>query len=102
TKPSPSVLAKPLQIAPRTPAASISKPAAPAMGAPRSITPPPAPAKPGATPLPATTPAAQSAAPAGRGVVLQIGSYTSETEANTSWQTYKAAHSSVAGYAPDV
>lgn len=34
--------------------------------------------------------------------VLQIGSYKSDAEANASWQTYKAGHSSVAGYAPDV
>jgi len=34
--------------------------------------------------------------------VLQIGSYKSEAEANASWQTYKGAHPTVAGYAPDV
>jgi cell division septation protein DedD len=38
----------------------------------------------------------------GGGYVLQIGSFTSQAEANASWQTYKAAHSSVAGYAADV
>jgi cell division septation protein DedD len=43
-----------------------------------------------------------SAAAQGGGYVLQIGSYPSESEANASWQTYKQAHASVSGYAPDV
>jgi cell division protein FtsN len=47
--------------------------------------------------IPPRRPAQQSG-----GYVLQIGSFTSQAEANASWQTYKAAHSSVAGYAPDV
>jgi cell division protein FtsN len=34
--------------------------------------------------------------------VLQIGSYTSEAEANASWQTYKQVHAGVAGYTPDI
>ncbi|MBV9571109.1 MAG: SPOR domain-containing protein [Alphaproteobacteria bacterium] len=38
----------------------------------------------------------------GGGYLLQIGSYTSAAEASASWQTYKGAHPSVAGYAPDV
>jgi cell division protein FtsN len=47
------------------------------------------------------TTATQSAG-SGSGYVLQIGSYTSEAEANTSWQSYKQAHPSVAGFSPDV
>jgi cell division protein FtsN len=48
-----------------------------------------------------TVAAAEPEAHAG-GFVLQIGSYKSEAEANTSWQAYKVAHPAVAGYAPDV
>jgi cell division septation protein DedD len=51
---------------------------------------------------PPTGPAAAATQHASGGYVLQIGSFTSQAEANASWQTYKAAHSSVAGYAPDV
>ena len=39
---------------------------------------------------------------AGSGYVLQIGSYTSEAEANASWQTYKQSHASVAGFSADI
>jgi cell division protein FtsN len=41
-------------------------------------------------------------ATAGSGYVLQIGSYTSEAEANASWQTYKQSHVSVVGFSPDI
>ncbi len=54
---------------------------------------------------PAAAQLAQQPAPATQGAggfVLQIGSYKSEAEANASWQTYKGAHPTVAGYAPDV
>jgi len=49
----------------------------------------------------AGTTATQSAAPSS-GYILQIGSYTSEAEANTSWQSYKQAHPSVAGFSPEI
>jgi cell division protein FtsN len=53
----------------------------------------------------ALSPTAQqpaSAAQGAGGFVLQIGSYKSQAEADASWQTYKGAHPSVAGYAPDI
>ncbi|HEX3945817.1 MAG TPA: hypothetical protein VHW69_17210, partial [Rhizomicrobium sp.] len=110
------------------PAAVTPKNTAPAAtGTPRVITPPPATPKKAVpqtnakstaptdtaminkvlaaqqTPTTQQAPAAQQAPKTQRaGYVLQIGSYTSEAEANASWQTYKAAHSSVAGFAPDV
>lgn len=86
----------------------------PAVGAPKTITPPAArpesaqPQSPSASAEqvsanPAAAAPAQQASPAGQGgYVLQIGSYTSEAEANASWQTYKQVHAGVAGYAPDV
>jgi cell division septation protein DedD len=121
-KPKPEILAKPTIVKPHATALGIvtpkgSSPAA--TGAPRVIT-PPAPKIPPRTNAQSSasndtamidkvlaaqrSPAAQSAQAAqhGGGYVLQIGSYTSQAEANASWQTYKAAHSSVAGYAPDV
>jgi cell division protein FtsN len=56
-------------------------------------------------PAAAPPPTVQQPAPVAQGTsgfVLQIGSYKSEAEANASWQTYKGAHPSVAGFAPDV
>lgn len=50
--------------------------------------------------IPATPPPAPNIQ--SDGYVFQIGSYTSAAEASTSWQTYKTAHPSVAGYTPDV
>lgn len=104
------------------PVAVTRKNTAPAAGTPRVITPPPATPKKAVPQTNAkstastdtavinkvlaaqqTSPAPQApAAQHAGGYVLQIGSYTSEAEANASWQTYKAAHSSVAGFAPDV
>jgi cell division protein FtsN len=37
-----------------------------------------------------------------RGILLQIGSYKSEAEANESWRAFKARHAIVAGYRSDV
>jgi len=85
-----------------------------ALGAPKPITPPAArlesveaqPAAPTAAQASAdagAVPPATQSTPAGQGgYVLQIGSYTSEAEANASWQTYKQVHADVAGYAPDI
>jgi cell division protein FtsN len=57
-----------------------------------------------AKPAPAQTATAPSALAerGGGGFVLQIGSYPSEAEASTSWESYKSAHPAVAGYAPDI
>jgi cell division septation protein DedD len=53
-----------------------------------------------AKPAPAAAPAP---APAKlKGVELQIGSYKSETEARQSWNAFKSAHASAAGYQADV
>jgi cell division septation protein DedD len=60
----------------------------------------PAPAD--AKPATADAKPAADAKPVGGGILLQIGSYKSDSEANASWQTYKGAHSSVAGYSSDV
>ncbi|HEY2071402.1 MAG TPA: SPOR domain-containing protein [Rhizomicrobium sp.] len=56
------------------------------------VTPPPTPVQ------TETAPAATS----GGAYVLQIGAYKSEDEANAAWKSYKAKHSLLSGYAPDV
>jgi cell division protein FtsN len=122
-QPRPETLMKPAGVKPHAtaPASITPKNASSATAAPRVITPPsiakktvaPATPKSGApndsamiekvlsaqqAPAAPSAPAAQHSG----GYVLQIGSFTSQAEANASWQTYKAAHSSAAGYAPDV
>ncbi len=71
-----------------------------ATGAPRSlVAPTAAPVTTAATPAP--KPAA--AAPAGGGVVLQIGAYKSQADADGAWKTYKARHSALlSGYSSDI
>lgn len=123
-KPKPETVTKPAAVKPNLPPAMITPRSSPpaATGTPRVITPsstavkktPPAANPKSAAPndsaminkvLAAQQPSAAPSAPAaqhGGGYVLQIGSFMSQAEANASWQTYKAAHSSVAGYAPDV
>jgi cell division protein FtsN len=85
--------ARPQSVPPTTTAAPAPKPATPATrtAALNPAAPPPAPAQ---QPAAATQGAG--------GFVLQIGSYKSQAEADASWQTYKGAHPSVAGYAPDI
>jgi hypothetical protein len=113
-KASPPVASKPVRTGPVTFAPPVLAPV-PATGAPRSIMPPamkpataqqkpmaPAVAKPSLPPSSAAPTATQAAAPGVGGFVLQIASYTSDAEASASWQTYRAAHSSVAGFSPDV
>ncbi|MBA2587005.1 MAG: SPOR domain-containing protein, partial [Alphaproteobacteria bacterium] len=75
--------------------------AATATGAPRSL------AAPAAAPTvaPATSaPKPVVAAPAtSGGIVLQIGAYKSQADADTAWKTYKAKHSALlSGYSSDV
>ena len=76
-------------------------PSSSATGAPRSlVAPTAAPTTAAATPAP--KPAA--AAPAsGGGVVLQIGAYKSQADADAAWKTYKAKHSALlSGYSDDI
>jgi cell division protein FtsN len=116
TAPSAPVAAKiePQRVATRAPT-NLTKPTvAPVMPAhpitaPDSLPPPTsfkAPAASSPSPAPASTPTANPkstpAPPATTGIVLQIGSYKSETEANESWKTFKAGHDAASGYQPDV
>jgi len=74
-------------------------PAATATGAPRSLV------APTAAPAAATlAPKPAAAAPAsGGGVVLQIGAYKSQADADGAWKTYKARHSALlSGYSSDI
>jgi cell division protein FtsN len=78
-----------------------AQPIGPATAPPRSLsaTTAPPPAKPAPAPsVPvATQPAASGA------VVLQIGAYKSQADANTAWTIYKSKHSALlSGYSPDV
>jgi len=99
--------AKPAPAAPATkPAAAPAKPTTVATAAPLKLTPAPeentvAPSKP-AAPAPvkaatATPPAAPAPAPVPSGVLLQIGSYKSQAEAEAAWTAYKARHASLVG-----
>ena len=90
--------------APAKPAAAPAQPIGPATAPPRALnsptTVPPAPAKPAAAPA---VPVAAAPAASGGSVVLQIGAYKSQADANTAWTIYKSKHSALlAGYAPDV
>jgi hypothetical protein len=72
--------------APAKPAAAVP---ATATGAPRPLSPPP-------------QIVAAQAAPAG-GIVLQIGSYKSQAEAENAWKTYKAKHAALlSGYSDTI
>jgi cell division protein FtsN len=109
TEPPPARMAavEPPKSVPPKPAALPAQPArpiGPATAPPRSLNsnaaPPAAmaanPAR--AAPVPAASPPAASGA-----VVLQIGAYKSETDANTAWTIYKSKHAALlAGYSPDV
>ena len=81
-----------------------AQPIGPATAPPRSLnatTPSPA----AATAKPAPAPSAPVATqPAASGaVVLQIGAYKSQADANTAWTIYKSKHSALlSGYSPDV
>ena len=98
--PKPAPAAKPSQL-PAQPA----KPIGPATAPPRSLnsaaaTPPvTAAVKPSpAAPVPVSSPPAASGS-----VVLQIGAYKSQADANTAWTIYKSKHAALlAGYSPDV
>ena len=101
--PPPKPAAKPAS-APAQPAAAIG----PATAPPRALsaTPvqnPTASAKAGPSPAatkPAPSPAAASASGA---VVLQIGAYKSQADADTAWTVYKSKHAALlTGYAPNV
>ncbi|HSC18970.1 MAG TPA: SPOR domain-containing protein [Rhizomicrobium sp.] len=106
--------AAPPKAAPAQNMASVANRPHPALGAPKTITPPAARLQSGqvqpptsnteqASANPAEPPPAPPASAGGQGgYVLQIGSYTSEAEATASWQTYKQVHAGVAGYAPDI
>jgi cell division protein FtsN len=52
-----------------------------------------------ASPPPATAPTVQAAAGS---MLLQIGSYKSQDEANTAWATFQKRHPIAGGYSPDV
>jgi hypothetical protein len=94
----------PAKPAPAKAASLPAQPIGPATAPPRSLnataTPPAAaPAKPALAP---SVPAATQPAASGT-VVLQIGAYKSQADANTAWTIYKSKHSALlAGYAPDV
>ena len=97
---------KPAAAAPKPSAvtAQPAQPIGPATAPPRSLntataTPPAAaPAKPASAPVPVTTQSAASGS-----VVLQIGAYKSQTDANTAWTIYKSKHGALlSGYSPDV
>ena len=81
--------------------ASAQSPLSPrvATRAPAQLAPPPQAASP-SPPAASETPS-PPAMPV-RGILLQIGSYKSEVEANESWRAFKARHATVAGYRPDV
>ena len=94
--PAPTVLkSKPVQSAAQDPVAQPKAAPAPQESEPA----PPPPAQPTVTPVDTT-----GAEPAvARGAVLvQIGSYKSETEAMHSWAAFKAKHGAAAGYRPDI
>jgi len=102
----PAPAPKPAMSAPK-PAAATTQPAqpvGPATAPPRSLSaataapPAPAPVKPAAASVPVTTQAAASGS-----VVLQIGAYKSQADANTAWTIYKSKHGALlSGYSPDV
>ncbi len=90
--------AKPATPPPPAMKQAVIPPAATATGAPRSLVAPTA-ATAAATPAP--KPAA--AAPATGGVVLQIGAYKSQADADAAWKTYKAKHAALlSGYSDDI
>jgi hypothetical protein len=96
--PKPVPAMKPSQLPPQ-PAA----PVGPATAPPRALATAAAPAPAAPKPVPAAAPPAASASPATGAVVLQIGAYKSQADADAAWTTYKAKHASLlAGYAPDV
>ena len=95
--------------APAKTVAPASQPAlaiGPATAPPRSLTadaaPPPATStKPAPAPAPSVPVAAGPAASGS--VVLQIGAYKSQADANTAWTIYKSKHSALlSGYSPDI
>ncbi|MBV9061349.1 MAG: SPOR domain-containing protein [Alphaproteobacteria bacterium] len=100
--------AAPVKVAPPRPLTGAPHSIMPNMAAPpaarpaTTVPPAPAPQQSANAQKRATAAAAPTANTGAQGFVAQIGSYTSEAEANASWQTYKAGHPSVAGYAPDV
>ena len=119
---------KPVPVAKTEPAKPVASKPAPAAAPPKSMAaliqqsnaapvpakpvakPAPLPAKPMAAVPPAATgaprplsgPPQTVAAPAG-GIVLQIGSYKSQAEADTAWQRYKAKHAALlSGYGDNI
>ena len=79
---------------------AVIPPPATATGAPRSlVAPTAAPATVAATPSPKPA----TAAPASGGIVLQIGAYKSQADADAAWKTYKAKHAALlSGYSDDI
>jgi cell division protein FtsN len=95
--PSPTVLkSKPVQIPAQNPAALPATPPAPHTSEPAPV---PAPAKPAVA---STNTNTSEPAVASGGVLLQIGSYKSDSEAMQSWNAFKARHAIAAGYRPDI
>ena len=76
-------------------------PSSNATGAPRSlVAPTAAPTTAAATPAPKPATATPAS---GGGVVLQIGAYKSQADADAAWKTYKAKHSALlSGYSDDI
>ena len=96
---------KPAPAKPATPPVQSAQPVGPATAPPRSLN--------GATATASTAAPAKSVpappvpvsakAAAGGSVVLQIGAYKSQADANTAWATYKTKHSALLdGYSPDI
>jgi cell division protein FtsN len=104
-KPAATVAAKPATPPPAMKQAMIPAPAATATGAPRSLVSlAAAPTSAAATPATATpAPKPAAATPPSGGVVLQIGAYKSQADADAAWKAYKAKHAALlSGYANDV
>jgi cell division protein FtsN len=93
---------KPAPAPPKQAAALQAQPAAPigpATAPPRSLNTPPATV---AAKAPAPSVAAQPVTASGA-VVLQIGAYKSQADANTAWTIYRSKHGALlSGYSPDV
>lgn len=96
---------KPVPAPPKATPAQSAQPIGPATAPPRALnstaTVPPVAAPAKAAPAPSVPVAATPAASGS--VVLQIGAYKSQADANTAWTIYKSKHSALlSGYAPDV
>ena len=100
--PPPKPAPAPTKAAPLAP--QPAQPIGPATAPPRSLNsavPPAAAAS--AKPAPAPSVPVSAAQVASGSVVLQIGAYKSQADANTAWTIYKSKHSALlSGYSPDV